>query len=540
MNVYIARGTRYQGVDYASGTYVLDDALGQSMVDAGFAQKTIPDNAAGVLGTSTFTVGARGDFSSIDKALAHIAAQTGMTQVPGTTGTVSVVNNADSCVGTGTNFESLYQAGDYIDISGDVAGIMYPIWGKVTNTSLLLGTGYTAATNGSRTYTMWRPNRFVLQLLPGIHTITAAVALPAGIDLSIIGGAASSTILVSTVSTDYAIKYPRVCRLSIENITLMRESSYAVIGKGFSALQAGFGVFRLAGIKVLDQKSVGGQANVAHLGGSSIQLENIYAQSYGGVIGCECDEFILDNFRAIVWEGSADVLTVGPYDIYNNTKPIHISGLQFDRMKAATLGAGGMLELSGTTAGTAREVNLRRSKFNDFDSGATTNPSCIYVSLEGANFKFEDVEINVTGSGKGIFTDMATGSIEFVNVRAAGGAPVKFQNDSGVTMINRRPGSAETLTPAANAITPNANISTVKNVTFSANLTVNNPIHPQDGQELVINYFASAASLTITYGNAFKSSSVPASTLNGNASHRFVYRASTSQWVQSGGALVWV
>ena len=73
---------------------------------------------------------------------------------------------------------------------------------------------------------------------------------------------------------------------------------------------------------------------------------------------------------------------------------------------------------------------------------------------------------------------------------------------------------------------------------LTANITVNAPLNPRKGQVLSLNYLANAAVLQISYNAVFRTSAVPVSTLNGKASHLFIFDGTS--WIQSGGALVWL
>ena len=100
-------------------------------------------------------------------------------------------------------------------------------------------------------------------------------------------------------------------------------------------------------------------------------------------------------------------------------------------------------------------------------------------------------------------------------------------------------GYAQSIAYAA-AITPDPNKGVKINVgQLTGNITINAPTNPQVGQELTLNYTADATpGRAISYNAVFKTSTVPTSTANGSASHRFVYNG--ANWVQSGGALVWL
>ena len=87
----------------------------------------------GKLGSRVITAGDGGQFRNIDAALAYLETVTGMTQVSGSTGTVTATNSSDVVTGSGTNFLSIIKAGDLITTSGDgivpvlTSGIYFPI-----------------------------------------------------------------------------------------------------------------------------------------------------------------------------------------------------------------------------------------------------------------------------------------------------------------------------------------------------------------------------------------------------------------------------
>lgn len=94
--------------------------------------------------------------------------------------------------------------------------------------------------------------------------------------------------------------------------------------------------------------------------------------------------------------------------------------------------------------------------------------------------------------------------------------------------------------PYAATITPDINAG--KNITIgtlTGNITINAPINPARGKVISLSFTSDATiGRAITYNAVFKTSAVPTSTANGKASHMFVY--DSQNWVQIGGALVWL
>lgn len=94
--------------------------------------------------------------------------------------------------------------------------------------------------------------------------------------------------------------------------------------------------------------------------------------------------------------------------------------------------------------------------------------------------------------------------------------------------------------PYAATVTPDLNAG--RNITvgtMTGNLVVGAPTNAVIGAVMTLGYTCDATlGRTITYNAVFKTSVVPVSTANGKANHTFVYDG--TNWVQTGGALIWL
>lgn len=398
------------------------------------------------LGSDTFTVGNGGAFQDIDSALAYIATLTGMTQVAGTTGTVTATQYSEVVTGAGTNFQSIVQGGDLITISGDgdggfiTGGIYWPVFGDViSDTNLTIGMGFVGTTGAGKTYEIWRPEKYNLLLLPGTHTITAAVDLPNGINLNISGSGRYNTVLDTDVTAgSYTIGYDRAGKLTFSNLTIARTTAGGnpIIDKNSSifVLDTTFGDFYFDNLYLDDIYDGAGNLFIAR--GCHISVSNIDGSTSGGLGNFASDGLFVNNLKFKAYTVQ-DIVVFSDNSLGSVTKPKVLDVISADREVAFTAGAGGIVEIQNINAN--RDIYASNLVLVDKDQGASSNPHCLVLqSGGGCNFYIRnsiiDPRNNAVGEG-GIAGNTAGDNVYLMGTYGPAGAAVITEGAATFTTV---------------------------------------------------------------------------------------------------------
>lgn len=410
-------------------------------------------NALGVIpfGTATFTVGPGGLFTDVDSALSYIETLTGMIEVPGSTGTVTATQNNDTVTGAGTNFQDIIQAGDLINMSGDgvpafIAGdIYFPIYGNITtNTELRISCGFAGTTGAGKTYSIWRPVKYSLLLLPGFHQLLEEHEIPLGMSLNISGAGKTQTILDNGVTTagTSAIKLHRGGYLNISDLMLSRSvsGSTTIFDRvEVPPLEVTFLEFSMSNIEIADITDAAG--NVFFIKCASINISNVSGNVYAGLGNFSSDGLIVNNLNFKAYEGGADVCVFSDagqgLSAHSNTKPKVLDGIACDRELAFISGAGALIEIQGLNAN--RVVDATNLTIRDHDQQGSSNPHCLLFNGFGTgilNVRNSIIqEGNAAVGGGGIISGTAGDNVYLYGVYGDAGAAVTTEGSGTFTTV---------------------------------------------------------------------------------------------------------
>ncbi len=383
-------------------------------------------------GDRIFTVGNGGTFLDINTALAWLENQTGMTQVAGTTGTVSVVQNSDVVDGAGTNFLSKIRVGDMINIANDGLGlfqiqgdIYYPIYGNITTeTKLVMATGRVGSTGASESYTIWRPEQYVLMLLPGRHVLSGSYALPEGSAVIIRGIDKNVCILENANTTDISIRHQRAGHLSVSNLTLARQvtgSKIIIENTTIDPWDTSFINFGFEDIVIADTSAALG--NPVSMRGCVFKMHNITGSAYLGVGNFTFDKQVVDGLEFQAFEGSSDVCVFNGGSPNMITKEKYYNNISVERTLAYPTGAGSIIEFNGMPDN--KHIHVSNAVIYDKDQQANINPHCMQMSgSAGTVFHLKNSNIDRDNANSasvgGLSSDGATVNLYGVYNRSGG------------------------------------------------------------------------------------------------------------------------
>ncbi len=336
-------------------------------------------------GAKVITVGAGGQFATIDAALAWLETQTGMIQVTGMTGTVAVTQNSDVVVGTGTNFLTKIRAGDLINIANDGLGafniqgdIYYPVYGNITTeTSLVIATGRVGATSASESYTVWRPEKYVLMLLPGTHILSGSYALPEGSNTVIRGIDKNVCVLENANTTTTPISSQRAGYLSINNLTLSRQINgvkITVENITIDSWDTTFINFNFENIIMADTAAAAG--NPVSLRGCVLNMHDISGSVFVGTGNFTFDKQVVNDLEFQAFNGGADVCVFNGGSVNMATKEKYYNNLVTERTLGVPTGA--IFEFNGMPAN--KYINISNMVIYDKDQQADAGTHCTQMT----------------------------------------------------------------------------------------------------------------------------------------------------------------
>ena len=399
-----------------------------------------------LFGSNVLTVGDNGRFATIDLALAFLETVTGMIQVAGTTGSITATLNDDELTGVGTNFLNTIQAGDLITTSDDgvspfiTGGIYFPIFGEIiSDTALRIATGYAGITGSGKTYEIWRPEKYTVLLLEGVHSITSQVTLPNGINLTITGISKIQSVLLSNVSVS-AILYDRAGVISINNVSLARaDGANQLMDQSAGVLDTSFINFDLYNVNLADYRLVTG--NLFFIHGCLITLSNISGYTYMGLGNFSSDGLYVNNLYFNGGDGSADVCVFtnngAASAIFANTKEMILDGIAITRKIAPIAGSGALVEIQGLTAN--RRVEASNFALFDLDQSGAVEPNCLAFSGNGTGvLQLRNSIIQATNSAAlqgGITAAFAGDNVYLYGVYGDDGSTVQVDGAATVTTV---------------------------------------------------------------------------------------------------------
>lgn len=259
-------------------------------------------------GENAKAVGSGGDFPTLDAALDWAIAQTGWTQVTGTTGTVSTTQGSDVIDGSGTNFLDLVKEYDFVRVTGSGEDFYQPVMyasSVIDSDEMVMFNGSSESVSGAA-WEIWRPNKISLILLEGEHVLSANKTLPNGIWLDM-SGASLATVWknTGTVNTGSLFYNPQNI-LTVSNMSIVAKYAPRLIDADASVTTANHsGIFRLDSIDYFGSSQLG--TPIFNLKGASIRLRNINANNWWMSTNASmgADEIIIDGFNCrAVLDGS--------------------------------------------------------------------------------------------------------------------------------------------------------------------------------------------------------------------------------------------
>lgn len=362
------------------------------------------------LGTAILAVGNGGKHATLKSALEYVAAQVGMVEVGGFTGTVTATRYSDTLVGVGTNFLSLLP-GDLIRVAGDTntynTQVNHVVNQALSDTSLIMQEGFIGATGAGKAYTVWRSNKFNIVLVDECDTsgFTSNILLPDGANVSISGIGNCPYIH----NGSYAFKYGRSGYFSFGKLNVLNNNGSSLFnmdrsGQPFGGTTAnGFGRLSVSDIFLQSPRVHGGNSFI--LEGGFANLQNITGSGKGGVANIITDGCQFSNIQFEIGNGTSDGMVVtNPVNAAFSTKKMYISSLRFNRKQTqAAMGAGACLEVQDIASN--KEVFLRDIVIVD-ENQPSANENCLVLagqdSATGVKVYFEGGVINNTGLGAGI------------------------------------------------------------------------------------------------------------------------------------------
>jgi len=386
----------------------------------------------GSLGTTVYTVGANGNFSTLDSALAYFASLTDsqlFTPVASLTGTVTTTQNSDTVTGSGTNFSALKYS-DFVDIEGDglafpvVSGtVRYPLWSVESDTVLRLTAGYIGTSGAGKAWNAVRPKHYTIILPAGTHSITTDVALPSGLCLDIVGISkmAVTVVLIGIVSS------PRTCKLGLYNCSINQAGGVLwnpIDSIDIGVMGLGLGVFDAADIHIMGV-GAGGSA-VFSPRGSVSRLFNISGTMYRALTTHTADHIVMSNIQIEAGSGAADIVTNQYGGANNATKPWILNNVYLNRPVANTSGSGSILEFNqGLFANSAalQEVYINNLVITDRLQGNTL-PGAMQILVTPSTFYINNAIIDNVGSGHGLQLGVNPTTVYAKGVRKLDGSTI--------------------------------------------------------------------------------------------------------------------
>lgn len=376
-----------------------------------------PDGAQhSTMGTEILVVGNGGKHATMKSALEYVAAQVGMVEVGGFTGTVTATRYSDVLEGVGTNFLS-FMPGDLIRVAGDTntynTQVNHVVLQALSDTSLLMQEGFIGTTGTGKAYTVWRPNKFNIVLVDECDTsdFTSDILLPDGANVLISG--VGNCPYVNNGS--YKIRYGRSGYFSFGKLSVLNYSGSSLFNmyrddQPFGgATASGFGRISVSDIVLQSPRAHGGNSFI--LEGGFANLQNISGAGKGGIANISTDGCSFSNIQFELGNGTSDgIVVVNPANAAFATKKMHISNLRLNRKQtAAAMGAGACLEVQDIVAN--KEVFLRDIVIVD-ENQPDANANCLVLAGQsgatGVKFYFEGGVIKNTGAGTGISIDECT------------------------------------------------------------------------------------------------------------------------------------
>lgn len=445
--------------------------------------------------------------------------------------------------------------------NGSIPGIypiVQPIWIDIDNAGLLrlvdsvvvdpntgggsqliMATGFNLANVTGKTFKFYTLPTYVIHVPPGNNVIDSELSHSmVGIraNVSFIGDSKFTSqinFFPSTAGNECAIGFPDAGLVSVKNIHTM----YAGLNRPWGADSS-------------DESAIAEQMFALSVTMESMVIEAVDGATLKDAVGLLCariyvqDLHIKANSEAFVFQSDSMVINglfvesktssvVNPSDFrcswFQKTKVQYLNNVRYRNPVGLAPIA---IRCCGAVVASTNTKEVFVSDLTCGDLYVSTNqaiPDSVTINTLRSD------SINLAGDSLFLFGETSG---------VGGQAPVTQATGSGgaqSTLYNNNASGSRVVTPSANAITPDANLSIVHKVSFGVQLTVNSPINARDGQMLIFNYLATAViSTPIVYNAIFKKSTIPSSTLNGQASHVFVYDATTGAWIQSGGPLVWL
>lgn len=502
------------------------------------------------LGTNFITVGAGGMYTSIDDAMTYLCALGG-TDVWSETvgaGTVAVTQHSDVVTGTGTAFLTDIEPGDYVSIAGDggvltAAGpLCHALWGVHSNTSLRLGTGFLGASGSGKAYSIWRPVKYHVLLLPGVHELTGTFALPQGMHLTIRGFGVGVTRLEHVGASTIAFQRSNYIDFGLMS-TYMRDSSADIFGYigGLGVTDCGLGKFNIHDIDTdyAGQESTSVGPAVMHLRGSMIRVANITGRCASAFAVTMSDYIEYENVHFEAYNAGADCIQSAAYGAFSSTKPWIYNNVGVDRKLAGITGAGAICEFNGpsfidTSFANTKKVYVNDAYFIDHDQQGATAPSCMQIAANMGNSEIYLSNVIIDGVRGLNLIAGATVSVYAKDVRDLNNQPPHFISTT-TPYYSDTPGAQDVA--YAGTITPKAGLGrTIRVGTLTGNTTIAAPLYPLKGQRLTFVFTQDGTGgRTITWNAVFKKAADGAGTANKKGATTFEYDG--TNWMQVSGAL---
>jgi len=503
--------------------------------------------------STVITVGANGRYPTLNEALDYLSALTGndvWTEIPGA-GTVSVTQNSDEVIGTGTSFLTSIQPDDYISIAGDGNGVFvtgtlrHTLWHVKTNLSLRLGTGFIGATGSGKAYSIWRPVKYTIVMLAGEHRLSGDHILPNGLWVSISGANKASTKLI--LENNSAISIQRSNIVDIGNFTLYSEDGTGqLIGfmSGLGILDCGLGSYHIHDIHTdyEGEESTLQTVQLLSARGSSIRISNITGRCASAFAVTMADYIEYNNVHFESYNVGADCVQCTGYGAFSATKPWIYNNLGLDRKLAGVTGGGSMWELNGVAYGgvyaNTKYVHLNDCYIIDRDQQSSSMPTCMQIATTMSNSKIYMNNVLIDGA-RGLNAGCgSTVEVFLKNVTNLKGDPISLTVTPTAQYFGRTRGKYSL--PYAATVTPRPALGETHVIgTLTGNITIDAPMYPLEGQELTFVFQQDATGgRTISWNFLYKKSADGVGAANQRGSIKFVQEG--LYWVQVGGGLTWV
>lgn len=518
-----------ESIDETKGVNVVLDANGNTVLAGADGTEYA------TLGSKFITVGAGGRYSTLQAAINALATETFF--VPVGTLTITAWNQGSDVATTSGSFPNIASTVGLWAGHPSSGGRLYPIETPRGSTNVVFGMRRIEANfSGTETLTVYRATPRQIYILPGYHDWSA---------------------------TEVTINTPMV--LNIQGAAGATRVKYQYIkGAGFT-----HGVLNHADI-IFDEASV--VTNIAP--GLWTATNTVEITLDRCVINGVNDGFFSPGAKV----GNATMnqctllhtpgVPLGHCVVLDAQGDVVINGCLF-KIFAQNVAVADFRVIDQTTA---RNIICTGNSFICYDSNGAMNKlallaQCLSDSYASGNtltymtpgasscelaVAHDDMDATTDGAGKVILANNTInassghtgGKFQFKANKVGSTNTVKF--DGRGNGVVQKP-SAGTLTVEttqsiayAASITPDAGVA--ENIivgTLAGNITINAPLNPTTGRIITFGYTANGtAGWAITYNAVFKTSAVPTSTANGTATHVFQYNG--TNWVQVGGALVWL